>query len=68
LIRILKILKEKNKLLRFLVEFLKIGLGFERLFFLVLVFILMLHLFACFWLIVASINASEDPTKSGKNL
>lgn len=61
LIRILKILKEKNKLLRYLVDFLRISLGFERLFFLVLLFMLFIHLFACFWLISASMQATDVP-------
>ena len=39
---------------------LRIGLGFERLFFFVLVFFLALHLAACFWLITASIIAEDD--------
>lgn len=41
-------------------EFLKVGLGFERLFFFVLVFFLGMHIAACMWLIAASFSASED--------
>lgn len=59
LLRMLKIVKEKNKLLKQLTDFLKIGLGFERLFFFVLIFLLSMHLAACLWLLVATINAEE---------
>lgn len=60
LLRILKILKDKNKLLKYITDFLKIGLGFERLLFFVMIFLLGMHLSACFWLITASMMA-EDP-------
>jgi hypothetical protein len=59
LLRVLKIVKEKNKLLKQLTDFLKIGLGFERMFFFFLMFLLSLHLAACFWLITAYITADE---------
>jgi hypothetical protein len=54
LLRILKILKDKNKFLKYLTDFLKLGLGFERLLFFILIFLLGMHLSACFWLITAS--------------
>lgn len=38
-------------------EFLKIGLGFERLFFFILIVILVLHLVSCLWLIVGQMGA-----------
>lgn len=60
LLRMLKILKNRNKILKQLTELLKIGLGCERLFFFILLFILALHLAACFWLICASIFPDEN--------
>ena len=48
-------MKEKSKLLRYINEFLKIGLGFERLFFFVLIFFLLCHIASCLWLIIAAI-------------
>jgi hypothetical protein len=59
LLRILKIVKDKNKFLKYLTEWLKIGLGFERLFFFIIIFLLGMHLSACFWLITASFMATE---------
>jgi Trk-type K+ transport system membrane component len=56
----MKILKNRNKILKQLTELLKIGLGCERLFFFILLFFLALHLAACFWLICASILTDES--------
>lgn len=55
LLRILKIMKEKSKLLKYINEFLKVGLSFERLFFFMLVFIILSHISTCLWVMVASI-------------
>lgn len=60
LLRILKIIKEKSKLLRYINEILKIGLGFERLFFFILLFLILCHICACLWIIIAVLNA-EGP-------
>lgn len=49
LTRILKILKERNKLVKYLNEVLRIGVGFERLLFMVIIFFIMQHIAACFW-------------------
>jgi hypothetical protein len=59
LLRILKIMKEKSKLLKYINEFLKIGLSFERLFFFLLVFIILCHISTCLWVMIASLS-SED--------
>ena len=42
-------------------EFLKIGLGFERLFFSGLIFIILCHIVACLWIIIAGLQ-NEDYT------
>jgi hypothetical protein len=60
LLRVLKIFKEQNKLIKKLTEFLKIGLGFERLFFFIMIFMLALHILSCFNLIVASMYATDE--------
>ena len=59
LFRFIKVWKNKNKIIKQLSEFLRVGLGFERLFFFVLIFALSVHLAACFWLITASILGTE---------
>ena len=55
LFRILKVMKEKTKLLKYINEFLKIGLGMERLFFFGIIFFLLCHIATCLWLIIAAI-------------
>ena len=49
LFRILKIVKDRAKILSYLNEFLKIGLGLERLLFFVIVFVIIIHVIACIW-------------------
>jgi hypothetical protein len=60
LIRILKIMKEKNKLLSHINEYLKIGAGFERLFFFVMIFLLCCHVGTCLWIIIAVVVNDYD--------
>jgi hypothetical protein len=68
LLRVLKIFKQQNKLLQMLTEYLKIGLGLERLFFFVIIDILVLHIVSCLWLIVAQFGATELDLKPVGNL
>ncbi len=49
MVRLLKIAKVRNKLVKNLSEVLKIGVGFERLLFLMVIFLLMVHICACLW-------------------
>lgn len=60
LTRVLKIFKDQNRILKYVTQYLKIGLGFERLFFFVLVFFLTIHIGACLWLIVAALYHDDD--------
>ena len=55
LLRILKLVKDKNKLMKYLNDLLKVGLGFERLFFFVLISIIIMHIVTCLWIIVAAV-------------
>lgn len=59
LLRILKVFKEHSKLQKFMSDFLSLGLGFQRLIFFIIIFMLLLHIMCCLWLIVASINADD---------
>ena len=56
LLRILKIVKERSKLLKYLNEILKIGLGFERLFFFIIIFFMLCHIVACVWVVSAQFS------------
>jgi len=64
LFRILKIIKERSKIAMYLRDFLKISLGFERLFFFTLSFMMAVHIFTCLWVIIVDFstgyNEEED--------
>ena len=61
LLRILKIVKQRTQLLKYLNDILKIGLGFERLFFFLILSLISCHILSCIWVIAAQLNkASED--------
>ena len=49
MVRMLKIVKERNKLMKHINEILKIGVGFERLMFMMLIFMVLQHIAACIW-------------------
>ena len=53
LLRILKIVKDRSKVMKYLNDFLKIGLGFERLFFFIILFIILGHIVSCVMVITA---------------
>lgn len=59
LLRILKIIKERTKLLKYLNDLLRIGLGVERLIFFSFLFVVMLHFLTCVWVITGEF-AYED--------
>ena len=52
LIRILKLLKMKSSFLKYAHDFLKISIGFERLFFFIIGFFLICHIVGCIWILV----------------
>ena len=51
LLRILKILKSRNEILKYLHEFLNLGVGFERLIFFLIIFTVICHVMTCLWII-----------------
>ena len=60
LLRILKIVKERSKLLKYVQDMLKVGLGFERLFFFIMIFLLLCHIVSCLWVFTASFYIDEN--------
>jgi hypothetical protein len=64
ILRVLKIIKQRSQLLKYLSEFLKIGLGFERLFFFAIIFFVLCHILTCIWIITPSLipDETEDGT------
>ena len=62
LVRMLKIMKERNKLVKYLGEILRIGVGFERLLFFILIFFILCHIAACFWVLTARFDEENFET------
>jgi len=56
LLRVLKVAKKKNNLVKNIQEMLNIGIGFERVIYFVLSFLLILHITTCLWLIVGGLE------------
>ena len=67
LVRMLKVVKDRNKLVKQLSEMLKIGVGVERLFFYFLIFFILCHCGACFWILSAKFNNLDPDTWIIKN-
>ena len=51
LLRILKIVKSRNQILKYLHDYLDVGLGFERLIFFIIIFLVVCHVMTCIWVI-----------------
>ena len=59
----LKVIKQKSKLLSYINEFLKIGFGMERLLFFLIVFMILSHLASCLWIIIATLYNPDGSFK-----
>ena len=62
LLKMVKIIKDRSKILKVVNETIKIGAGFERLFFFIIIFIMMCHIVSCLWVLAATIHDSTDGT------
>ena len=60
LVRIMKIIKERNTISKFLGDFLKINAALERLSFSCFIFMMLVHIISCFWVIIANFEESND--------
>lgn len=60
LVRFLKIFKERNKLLKYLHNILKIDAALERLFFFIMIFFIFGHILSCLWLLIAFYHYERD--------
>jgi hypothetical protein len=45
----MKIVKERNTLIKYVNDLLKLSAGFERLIFFVIISIVLIHICGCFW-------------------
>ena len=56
LLRVLKFAKEKNKIIKYAQDLLKISKGFQRLFFFLIFSSTVVHIIACLWVFFASLH------------
>ena len=56
LARLLKVIKERNTISKYLNEVLKVSVSFERLSFFVLIFVISVHITSCFWVTLAGLQ------------
>jgi hypothetical protein len=59
LFKMFKILKEKNKMFKYLQQFTRIKYGLDRLIAFFLSFFILVHIVSCIWVMLAHFN--EDP-------
>ena len=65
MLRVLKVIKEQTRLMDKMKDTLKIGIGFQRLLFFMLYFIIFTHVLSCFWMLVATYNSDKSKTWLG---
>jgi hypothetical protein len=53
--RIMKVVRERNNLIRYISDILRINAGFERFIFFIILSIILCHISACFWYIIYTI-------------
>lgn len=63
LLRVLKIVRDRSRILKYLNDFLKIGLGFERIFFFLIIYMILLHVMTCVFVIAGQLRDVVDETK-----
>ena len=62
LIKIIKLVKERSKIVSYINEILKVGVGFERLFFFLVLFLMLSHIVSCLWILTASLSDDKIGT------
>ena len=65
LLKVLKVLKEKKKLSKYMKEFMQSGIGFERLFFFVIMFLMLCPIVSCLFIMVAAMSEGENWIQDG---
>ena len=53
LLRVFKMIKNKSNVMKMFQDLLKVSIGFERLFFFFLMFIILVHIVTCLWIMLA---------------
>lgn len=58
--RILKVVKERQMLIKYVNEVFRLNAGFERLIFFVILSCVLCHICCCFWVILANLDSDTD--------
>jgi hypothetical protein len=53
-------MKDKSKFIKLFSDLLKIGSGFERLFFFLLISLVMIHIVGCLWIMIPSFAGDKE--------
>ena len=62
LLKMLKLVKERSRIFKYINDLMKVGVGFERLFFFLLIFFMLSHIVSCLWVLTASFNETKAGT------
>ena len=65
MLKIMKVMKNKNHVVKKLNKLMDLDLGFERLFFIFLIILMIIHISACLWIILATMTTDNDTNYSG---
>ena len=60
--RVMKVVKERNTLIKYVNEVFKISAGFERLIFFIILCVVVCHIASCFWVILARLEENTYNT------
>lgn len=55
-LRVLKLVRERNNIMKYVADMMKIHVGFERFLFFIIGFLLVCHIIACVWVIMAQLE------------
>ena len=56
----MKVVKQRQMLIKYVNEILQLNAGFERLIFFVMMSLILCHICCCFWVILANLNQDSD--------
>lgn len=68
LFRILKIIKQRSRIAKYMQDFLKISIGFERLFFFIVSSLVFTHIVSCLWIVFQDIARTEEELESSEQM
>ena len=60
LLKMLRIVRERSKLAKYMKDIMKVGIGFERLSFFIFMFLLLSHIVSCLWVLTAMLYDDRE--------